>query len=102
MNGDRQRYSAQFKLQVVLELLRGEKSAAQIARAHGIGADLLSRWRDLFHERGAQIFHDGRAEANGDAARIAELERLVGQQAFELTLLKKGCVRSAPSRSGGR
>ena len=78
MSGDRRHYSPQFKLQVVLELLKGQKSAAQIAREHNIGQDLLSRWRDLFHERGAQIVHDGRTEANGDAARIAELERLVG------------------------
>ncbi len=84
MNGDRQRYSTQFKLQVVLELLRGEKSAAQIAREQGIGPDLLSRWRDVFQERAPQLFQDGRAEASTEAARIAELERLVGQQAREL------------------
>ena len=102
MSGDRRQYSPQFKLQVVLELLKGQKSAAQIAREHNIGQDLLSRWRDLFHERGAQIFQDGRAEANGDAARIAELERLVGQQALELTILKRGCASGSASRSGGR
>lgn len=102
MSGERRHYSPQFKLQVVLELLKGQKSAAQIAREHNIGQDLLSRWRDLFHERGAQIFHDGRAEASGDAARIAELERLVGQQALELTILKRGCASGSASRSGGR
>src|SRR5215217_6652727 len=55
MSGERRQYSPQCKLQVVLELLKGQKSAAQIAREHNIGQDLLSRWRDLFHERGAQI-----------------------------------------------
>ncbi len=102
MSSDRRQYSPQFKLQVVLELLKGEKSAAQIAREHGIGHDLLSRWKDLFHQRASQVFHDGRAEANGDAARIAELERLVGQQALELTILKRGCASGSPRRSGGR
>lgn len=99
MSGDRRHYS---KLQVVLELLKGQKSAAQIAREHNIGQDLISRWRDHSHERGAQIFQDGRTEASGEAARIAELERLVGQQALELTILKRGCVSSTASRSGGR
>ncbi len=102
MNGDRQRYSTQIKLQVVLELLKGEKSAAQIAREHGIGADLLSRWRDVFHERAPQLFQEGRGEGGAEAARIAELERLVGQQALELTVLKRGCASGSPRRSGGR
>jgi len=56
MSGDRRHYSPQFKLQAVLGLHKGQKSAAQIAREHNIGQDLLSRWRDLFQERGAQIF----------------------------------------------
>lgn len=65
MSGDRRHSSPQFKLQVVLALLRGQKSAAQIAREHNIGQDLLSRWKELFHERGAQVFQDGRTEASG-------------------------------------
>ena len=56
MSGDRRQYPPQFKLQVVLELLRGEKSAAQIAREHGIGPDLISRWRDVFEARAPQLF----------------------------------------------
>ena len=102
MGNARRQYSPQFKLQIVLELLKGEQSAAQIAREHGVGYDLLSRWKDLFQERAPQIFQDAQMGANAEAARIAELERLVGQQALELTPLKKGCVRNAPSRSGGR
>jgi len=102
MSSDRRQYTPQFKLQVVLELLQGEKSAAQIAREHKIGPDLLSRWRDVFHERAPQLFQDGRAEGSAEVARIAELERLVGQQALELTILKRGCANGSPRRSGGR
>ena len=102
MSGDRRQYSPQFKLQVVLELLGGEKSAAQIAREHGLGPDLLARWRDVFQDRAPQLFQDGRAEASTEAARIAELERLVGQQARELAVLQRGGARGSPRRSGGR
>src|SRR3954467_838530 len=102
MGNTRRQYSPQFKLQIVLELLKGDQSAAQIAREHGVGYDLLARWKDLFQERAPQIFQDGQRGATAEAARIVELERLAGQRAFELTPLKEGCVRSAPSRSGGR
>lgn len=102
MSSTRRQYSPQFKLQVVLELLKGEKRAAQIAREHNIGQDLLSRWEDLFHDRAPQIFQDAQGGASAEAARLAELERLVGQQALELTILKRGCASGSPSRSGGR
>ena len=102
MSSTRRQYSPQFKWQIVLELLKGEQSAAQIAREHGLGYDLLSRWKDLFHDRAPQIFQDAQGGASVEAARIAELERLVGQQALELTILKRGCASGSPSRSGGR
>ncbi len=102
MGNPRRQYSPQCKLQIVLELLKGDQSVAQSAREHGVGYDLLSRWKDLFQERAPQIFLDAQRGANAEAARIAELARLVGQQACERTLLKKGGVRSVPSRRGGR
>ena len=58
MSSTRRQYSPQFKLQIVLELLKGEQSAAQIAREHGLGYDLLSRWKDLFHDRSPIFFVD--------------------------------------------
>src|SRR5205809_3065702 len=99
MGNTRRQYSPQFKLQIVLELLKGEQSAAQIARAHGIGYDLLSRWKDLFQDRAPHIFQDAQSGANAETARIAELERLVGQQAFELTLLKKARLANWPCKA---
>lgn len=81
-------YSAQFKAEVVLEALQAEKNQAQICRERGIGADLLSKWRQHFLENASELF---RAEANksADQGRIAELERLVGQLTVELDLSKK-------------
>lgn len=52
----RRSYSAEFKFQIVLEILRGEKSAAQICRDHNLRENLLSRWKQAFLERGASIF----------------------------------------------
>jgi transposase-like protein len=38
---DRRTYTAQFKFETVLEVLRGEKSVAQICRERGINDSLL-------------------------------------------------------------
>jgi transposase-like protein len=44
-------FSPQFKVESVLELLRGRKTQAQICRERQRGADLLSYWREEFLRR---------------------------------------------------
>lgn len=42
---DRQRYSREFKRQIVEESLTSGASIAAVAQAHGINANLLHKWR---------------------------------------------------------
>lgn len=93
-------YSAELKTQVVLEVLKGEKTLAQICREHEVAADLVCHWRDVFLERAPQVFVDPRATNKGssDEQRIAELERMVGRLTMELDASKKAS-RLLPSRA---
>ena len=100
MGTNRREYDPKFKLECVLELLKGEKSQAQICRERGLSDDLLSRWKDVFQERAPGIFADPKVGVSEEGRRIAELERLVGQQTLELSVLK-GASRPAISRSNG-
>jgi putative transposase len=98
----RRKFEPEFKAQVVLELLRGEKTPAQLCREHEIGADLLGQWRKVVVERTHELFAEPKG-AKGEAARIGELERLVGQQAMELAVLKKASGwPTSRSRSSAR
>ena len=84
----RRTFAPDFKFQVVLELLTGEKSAAQLCREHQLSETSLSRWRQQFLEQGARVFES----QNGNTAeqeRIAELERMVGRLTMELAAAKK-------------
>jgi len=87
MKKTRRRYDREFKISVVAELESG-KPTAQIAREHGIHPSLPSRWRDELAENPEKAF-----SSNGnkykDQARIAELERMLGQLHAENELLKK-------------
>ncbi len=89
--GKHKHYDAELKTQIVLEVLKGQKSLAQICREREVSADLVCHWRDLFLERASQVFTDPRATAKYDQEqeRIAELERLVGQLTVELAATKK-------------
>jgi transposase-like protein len=49
-------YSAEFKVQVVLEALKGQKTEAQLCREHNIAPDLLTHWKQNLLERAPQVF----------------------------------------------
>ena len=50
------RYSAKFKFQVVIELLTGDKSTAQVAKAYGVHPKTVNAWKNSFMEKGSEIF----------------------------------------------
>ena len=88
-------YSIEFKSQVVRELLSGEESLHGLSKRHRISRNLIRLW--------AKKYEAG--EFNEDAivtstlkeseARIAALERKVGQLIMENDLLKKSLPRAA-------
>lgn len=103
MSLKRRQFSREFKLQVVRELQAG-KSLAQAAREHQISAGTLIDWRRK-HEQYADRAFQGNGHAYTDEARIAELERMVGQLTMENALLKKvaqrlQAVTARPSENG--
>lgn len=81
-------FSAEFKAQVVLEVLSGAKSASAICREHRLKPEVLNRWKAEFVANAAQVFGQDE-QHSAEQARIAELERLVGRQALELEAAKK-------------
>jgi len=98
----RRNFTPEFKAQVVLDILSGKKSAAQVCRDHELKSELLSRWKATLQERAALVFQ-GDEQRSQEQARIAELERLVGRQALELELLKKASsLWTSPSPRNGR
>ena len=44
----RRKFTAEFKAQVVLELLSGAKSSAELCREHQIASSVLADWRATF------------------------------------------------------
>ena len=81
-------FSSGFKFQVVMEVLTGAKRPSEICREHQIAEPVLYRWRKEFFEKGPQIF-DRTRHAKQDDGRVAELERVIGRLALELSAAKK-------------
>lgn len=84
----RRSFPAEFKAQIVLQLLSGEASQAELCRKHSIKPNLIANWKAAVLDRLPTVFEaDGVHDA--DRLRIAELEQLIGRQAYELEILKK-------------
>jgi transposase-like protein len=99
--GKHKHYAPEFKVQVVLDVLRAQKSQAQICREHNVADELVSRWRQEFLGRAPELFTTARTRSAAQE-RIAELERLVGQLTLEQSILKKAStLLLSPSHRNG-
>ena len=81
------RYSAKFKFQVVMEVLSGDKSSAQVAKAYGVHPNTVNAWKQTLLEKGPEIFAQDSTVAEYER-RIGQLERLIGKKEVEIALLK--------------
>ena len=94
----RKHHSAEEKIRIVLEGLRGEDSIAALCRREGIAESLYYSWSKEFLEA-------GKRRLAGDTARAATtdevkalrqeartLKEVVAEQALELRLLKKSAT----------
>jgi transposase len=82
------KFTAEFKAQVVLDILSTGKSLGQASREYGIKDSVLSRWKQEFLDRAPQLFGPETVNDQRDE-RIAELERMVGRLTMELDMVKK-------------
>ena len=81
-------YSPELKVRVVLELLQGRKSAAQVCREYKIAPPRLSEWQQEFLQKAPSVFATDESVSDAER-RIAELERLVGRLTVQLDASKK-------------
>jgi transposase len=100
----RKQHSAEEKIRIVLEGLRGEESIAALCRREGIAESLYYAWSKEFLEA-------GKRRLAGDTARAATtdevkalrqeahaLKEVVAEQALELRLLKKSMTGAGDDR----
>ena len=94
----RKQYSAEEKIRIVLDGLRGEETIAELCRREGISQSLYYSWSKEFLEAGKKRLAGDTARAANtgevkDLRREArELKEVVAEQALELRLLKKSMI----------
>jgi transposase len=94
----RRHFSAEDKIRIVLDGLRGEDSIAELCRREGIAQSLYYVWSKEFLEAGKRRLAGGtaRAETSDEVKDLRRestaLKEVVAEQALELRLLKKSMI----------
>ena len=94
----RRHYSAEEKIRIVLEGLRGEDSIAELCRKEGINQNLYYRWSKEFLEAGKKrLSGDTAREATSDEVKDLRQEALglkevVAELLMENRVLKKSVL----------
>jgi len=86
--GQRRRFSPEFKVRVVLELISGARSQAEACREYSVSPQTVSKWKTELVDRAPQLFRN-KEHDSAEQVRIAELERMVGRLTLELEVAKK-------------
>ena len=91
----RRKFSAEEKIRIVLEGLKGEESISEICRREGIAPTLYYRWSKDFIEAGKKRLN-GDTERDANTSEVKELKKesqdlkiVVAEQALEIRVLKK-------------
>ena len=96
----RKKYSAEEKIRIVLDGLRGEDSIAELCRREGIHANLYYKWSKEFLEAGKQrLLGDTKRQAStSEVSNLrqenAQLKELVADLSLKNVVLKKSLVGS--------
>jgi transposase-like protein len=89
----RRRFSAKQKAQIVLEILKEEKTIAQIASEYSVHPTQLHRWKKEALDHFAELFEKNdkqeRAKKAAHARQLEELYAEIGRLTTKVNWLKK-------------
>ena len=94
-NATRRKFSAEDKIRIVLEGLRGEVPTAEVCRREGISPAIYYRWSKAFLEAGKNgLTRDTRRDATSEEVRTlkqenADLKRAVAELTLDVIKHKK-------------
>lgn len=94
MSRQRRNFSAKFKSELVIELLKGENDLNTLATENNIQPNLLRNWKKEFLDKASVVFDDRREEnlkekLAEERKEKAEYAKKVGQLTMQVVGLKK-------------
>jgi transposase-like protein len=91
MGKQRQSWTVEEKVGIVLAVLSERQSVAEVSRQHGVNENQIYRWKEQFLAAGRQGLNGAKAQtADGRLeAENSQLKKRLGEKALEIEILKK-------------
>jgi transposase len=92
MKAKRKRLNPEFKAQVALEAIKGEKTAQQIAKQFDVHPGQVSAWKAKLSGGLADIFDTAKSKSKSEAQIDKEREQLhskIGELTVQIDFLRK-------------
>lgn len=99
----KRKFTAEFKAQLVIEVLQGERELGVIASEHQINPNQLRAWKTAFLEKSPRLFEESKVEKEADrreretSEEKAAMLKTIGQ----LTLERDYLMKQAHERNKG-
>ena len=87
MGVKRKQHGAQFRAQVAMAALSGEKTLAELSAQYGVHPTMISTWKQELMKRAAELFERGNRKAVDAQKQIDDLHRKIGQLQVERDFL---------------
>lgn len=81
----RRNHSPAFKAKVAPDVVRGEKTLAELAKQYDVHPNQITDWKTQLLERASGVF--GAAPSSEPKTDLKELHAKIGQQALEIDFL---------------
>ena len=88
MKAKRRKFTTAFKAQVAIEALKERESLTDLTKRFEVHPNMISKWKQEFLERSAEIFETQPPEVNFEAER-EKLFAKIGRLEMERDWLKK-------------
>lgn len=92
---NRRKYSAEEKIRIILEGIKGDDSIAELCRREGIGTNMYYKWSKDFMEAGKRrlqgdiVREANSSEVNNIRKENSQLKELVADLSLKNNILKK-------------
>lgn len=87
MGTKRKQHSAQFKAQVAMAAVAGDKTLAELATEFGVHPTMISTWKQELVKHAAEFFERGQKKPEDPQKVIDHLHRKIGQLQVERDFL---------------
>jgi putative transposase len=84
----KRKFSSEQKAQIVLSILKKEKSVLEVGKSEDLSPSLLHKWKDRFLEKSHLVFED-KANENETSKKLKNYEHVIAKLTTQNDFLDK-------------